>query len=187
MNWIIAIPLSASAKKLLANAQAFPVTLLRSIRTALNYELGLAVGYIQKYRLTGRGPFPAADGRLGGRTNRLRSSVWQTAAEIDGTTITASIGSNVKYARYHEEGGPFNIPAHRRRIIAFDRYERRGRGFVKTQSGIRGNVRAHTVTFPQRAPFRRGLEDRVPNLSRAISRAVVDSFNPPGATASETA
>ncbi|HTJ77943.1 MAG TPA: hypothetical protein VL357_03030 [Rariglobus sp.] len=178
------ITLSPKAQALLANAQQFPMNLLKAVRTTLNYELGLAVGHIQKDRLTGKGPFPAADGRLGVRTNRLRQSVWQAPAQIAGNVITASIGSNVKYAAIHEYGGAFQVKAHKRRIIAFDRYERRGRGLVKTQSGIRGAIKSYTINFPARAPFRRGLEDRLPRIGQALSTAVVQAFNPPAGAAS---
>lgn len=191
MSTTITITLSPQAQKLLANAQAFPVNLLKSIQRAMDAELGLAAGHIMSRRLTGKGPFPVAAGRLGTRTNRLRNSVWAAPARIHGNVVSASIGSNVKYAGVHEFGftGTVQVKAHKRRIIALDRYERAGRGWRQTQSGIRGTIRAHSMrlSIPARAPFRRGLEDRVPNLSRALSRAIVEAFNPPAAGAAPSA
>lgn len=138
------------------------------------------MGHIIAKRLRGKGPFPPAEGRLGVRTARLWQSVWQAPAKISGNTITASIGTNVKYAGAHEYGftGVVQVKAHKRRIIAHDRYEKRGRGWTKTQSGIRGTVRAHSMRMhiPARAPFRRGIEDRIPNLQRALSGAVIDAY-----------
>jgi phage gpG-like protein len=60
-------------------------------------------------RLTGRGPFPVAEHRLGERTGQLRLRTYSTEATIvtegDQVRVTGAIGSPVFYAAIHEFGG----------------------------------------------------------------------------------
>lgn len=68
-------------------------------------------GWVKKYRLTG--PRPKY---LGVRSERLRSSITGGRVKKLGTSYTATIGTNVKYARKHEYGigikaRPFLRPA----------------------------------------------------------------------------
>lgn len=190
MSASVSIPLSPQAQKLLANAQSFPERLLPALVPVLDRENELTTGHIQRRRLTGKGPFPVSAGRLGVRSNRLRPSVRPSAAVIVGTTIQSAIGTNVKYAGAHEFGfnGTVQVKAHKRRDITQDRYESRGtRGrLVKTQSGIRQTVKAHSMrmNIPKRAPIYNGISDRLQRYRAALSRGVVQTFNPPAGAAS---
>ena len=93
----------------------------------------------------------------------------------------SSIGSNVSYAGGHEWGvnKTVNVKAHKRRIIAFDRYRRTARGnFIKTQSGLPGVIRAHTMkmNLPERAMFRTGISERTENYKASVSAAIVAAW-----------
>jgi phage gpG-like protein len=179
----LTITLSPKAQALLAAAPQWPTAIKQGIRKALNYELGLAVGYIQRKKLSQRGPTT-----LGVRTNRLRSSVWQQPAAIAGDVIVAAIGSNVRYAGVHEFGGTFTRTSkagsvrlkadssgnvQKRGNLAT--FAKRGAKNVKTVSFAGG--KSYSVTVPARAPFRTGLQERSPNISRALSNAVVTALS----------
>jgi phage gpG-like protein len=171
----LVIQLTTNAAKVVAQIRQFPRAMRTAIATALNWENELTVGHIQRTKLSQRGPTTLAV-----RTNRLRLSARPSMAVITADGITSSIGSNVVYAGAHEYGvnKTVAVKAHKRRIIALDRYERRGRGFVQTQSGIKGVIRAHSMkmNLPARAMFRTGIEERAPNYSRRISRAIVTAW-----------
>lgn len=184
----VSITLSSQAQKLLANAQTFPARLLPSLVPVMDRENELTTGHIQRRRMTGKGPFSVDQGKLGVRTNRLRSSVRPAKATLSGQVILSGIGSNVKYAGVHEFGfsGVVQVKTHKRRNAANDRYESRGKSgrLVKTQSGIRETVEAHQMrmNMPKRAPIYNGISDRLQRYRAAVSRATVAAFNPSSAT-----
>ena len=179
----LTITLSPKAQALLAAAPQWSTAIKEGIRKALNKELDLAVDYIKRVKLTRRGPTT-----LGVINNRLRTSVWQQPAAIAGDVIVASIGSNVRYAGVHEFGGTFTRTtkagsvrlkadssgnAQKRGNLAT--FAKRGAKNVKTVSFAGG--KSYSVTVPARAPFRTGLEERSPNISRALSNAVVTALS----------
>lgn len=188
----IRIELTTSAKALLARAPQWPRALTTQLVRALDTENELTVGHIVKERATGKGPFPVSEGKLGVRTSRYRRSIRRTKAAVVGSTIESAIGSNVRYAGAHEFGfsGVVNVRAHRSQNRALDVFQVRGgnlvRGWELPGAGGRGRrvatgfttVRAHQMrmNMPARSPIRRGIEDRVPNYSQALSRAIVAAF-----------
>lgn len=91
--------------KLKRCADELPGQALAAIQRGVNRASQLVVAGIQEKRLTGQGPFPVSEGRLGVRTNRLRSSLRATAAQTQDGEVTATIGTNVVYAAIHEYGG----------------------------------------------------------------------------------
>lgn len=90
--------------------------LARALREEMNLQNQLVIGDTTKNRFTGKGPFPVAQHRLGVKTNRLRSSLRATKAVGAAENISSSIGTNVKYAGYHEFGGRFQVRARARRM-----------------------------------------------------------------------
>lgn len=192
---VITLPPETAA--LIAGAQAWPRALTRNLRVALNYENELTVGHIMRTRATGKGPFPVAEGRLGVRTNRYRGSIRRALAEVDGTAITSSIGTNVVYAGGHEFGfnGPVQVQAHSRR--RFDKFTTGGVAVLDPRTGrikkskkriveferSSHQVKAHTrlLKIPARRPIFRGIEDRLPAYSPALSAAIVAAFQEPAA------
>ena len=99
---MIELKVSETASRLLQ--RAWQQDVLRGVRWEMAYQNELTVGHIRKARMTGKGPFPVSQGRLGVRTNRLRNSLRATQPRIAGGTVVGSIGSNVVYAAAHEFG-----------------------------------------------------------------------------------
>jgi hypothetical protein len=182
----INITLTPSAQKIASSLKSFPIRMLDEMIKALDRENQLTIGHITEARLTGKGPFPVAEGKLGVRTGHLRRSLRASRAVAAGTQITSTIGTNVVYAGVHEFGGTF-----KRTQLA---------GSVRLRTGSDGNLmrqasnprlavfargthkrftnvpfsggKRFTVSFPARAPIRRGIEDRMANYSAALSAAI---------------
>lgn len=193
------ISLSPEAVQLLRNAPAWPARMRAAMIRATDLQNELTVGHIQSERLTGTGPFPVEQGKLGVVTNRLRGSVRPAKATASGMTINSSIGTNVVYAGAHEFGfsGSVTVRAHTRTDARFDVLEHRGgtgtrlalgdsvktaggnlkSGVKKIASGV-VTVREHTadLNIPARAPIRRGINDRLSDYGSSLSTAVVESF-----------
>lgn len=198
MSADLTITLSPEASRLLAACPQWPEALKRAVAKTLDLQLALTVGHIQAKRLTGRGPFAPSEGRLGVRTNRLRSSLWAAPAQIQGDTISASIGSNVVYAGLHEFGatltrtskpGTVRLRANKAGELARQKGGRLAVFAKKTAAHAREvsylGGKSYTIHIPERAPIRRGITDRLPNLSRAFSAAIVATLGgtPPPAAA----
>lgn len=178
---LVQIRVSDNAAEVIRQLEQFPPAMAQALAAALDVENELTIGQIQARKLSRRGPTT-----LGVRTNRLRSSMSRAEATIAGTSILSSIGSNVVYAGVHEYGidADVNVRAHRRRIIAHDRYEKRGRGFVQTQSGIKGLIAAHSrhMKLPARRYMGSTIEARTPNYTAALSAAIVTAWGGDAAT-----
>jgi phage gpG-like protein len=130
------------------------------------------VGKITQDRLTGKGPFPVPQQRLGVRSGRLRQSVRASQAKANGDQVSVSIGSAVRYAALHEFGwsGVQPVRAHQRTV-------RKIFGQPLAQP-LTMTVRAHQrkVTIPERRPFRAGIESNVPALEAELERAVTQAM-----------
>lgn len=183
MSATVQIQLSPKAQALLAAAPAWPLALKPAIAAALDLQNSASIGYITRNKLSVRGPHT-----LGRITSRLALSVRATKAVVSGDAILSAIGSNVKYAGVHEFGfdGVVQVKAFTRRQVSNDVLAGQRRGFTArgkrerlSASGI-ARVKAHTrrVHFPARAMFRTGIEERLPNYSRALSRAIIAVFTP---------
>lgn len=190
------ISLTPESAAFIAGAREWPRTLTRNLVRALREENEYTVGHIKQARLTGKGPFPPAEGRLGVRSNFLRRSLRQSdKPAVVGTAIYSSIGTNMAYAGGHEFGfsGTVQVRAHPRRIFGTftaaggtsvdartGKVRKQRKREVELQTGT-AQVRAHAreVNIPERAPIRRGIADRALNYRDALSTAIVVSFNPP--------
>jgi phage gpG-like protein len=108
MSATITIQLSPSAIALADRFRAAPQEFPRAIKRGMNKALLIVAGRIQEKRLTGAGPYPVAEHRLGERTGqlKLRTRSTQAVSETAGdtVTVTGAIGSSVKYAAAHEFG-----------------------------------------------------------------------------------
>lgn len=170
------ITITSNAAQAAAQLKAIPPAMVAGIAQALDRQNELTIGHIQAQKLSRRGPTT-----LGVISNRFRSSVNRTEASVEGDAITSALGSNVAYAKIHEFGfdGPEHVKSHKRRIIAFDRYERQGSRLVQTQSGIRGTVKAHTrhMRIAARRPFGSSLDERSAAYSSSISAALLTAWN----------
>lgn len=148
-----------------------------AIAGAMDLENELTVGHIVEQRLTGAGPFPPEQGKLGVRTGRLRRSLRPSKARIVGGTIISAIGSNVKYAGIHETGGktPPHIIEPRKKGGAL-RFTGRGGGIV-----FAAIVKHPGSKIPARRWLSRGIQDRAANYSARIGEAILTTWQDPKA------
>ena len=173
--------------------QTLPTRVVNYIAAAMNRENLYTVSHIQRAHLTGRGPFPVEEHKLGVVTNRLRQSLWATEAQqVSGGKLESAIGTNVKYIFPHEFGGRIHHPARQMKV----RHKTDARGnLVKqlTNSNLlifakSGAKRARETTvqgadydvdMPERAPIRTGIQECLPRYSRSLGAAIVEAMQPP--------
>lgn len=150
-----------------------PDVLARAIGTGMVRATELIKGQIERKRLTGKGPFPSSQNKLGVITGRLRQSLtYSKTADVNGAAIRTHIGTNVKYAAAHEFGftGDVKVKAGRMKITqVFGR---------KLSAPLTANRRAFTrkMRVPERAPIRTGIKDHFILLDREIQKAVKAEF-----------
>ena len=145
-----------------------PEPMLKAVALGMKRGTLMIAAEIQKTRLSGKGPFAPSLKKLGVDTGRLRQSVRGTAPQINGTTVTTSIGSNVSYAAAHEFGfkGSVNVKRHEVTMKALF-----GR---KLKSPLRFSRLAskRNVNIPERRPFRTGIEENIHMVENEITRAI---------------
>src|SRR4051812_41637647 len=101
---IIQMEFSPAAKSYIASLERFPAELKLALKRGLDRAVPQVASRVQAQRLTGQGPFPVEEHMLGVRSGQLRQSVRFTSAAISGDTVSASIGSPLRYAAVHEFG-----------------------------------------------------------------------------------
>jgi hypothetical protein len=112
-----------------------------AIRRGLDSALQTVKKNLIERRLSGTGPFPPSEHRLGEVTGTLQESVY-VRTSMGGAYVTGVIGSDVIYAPVHEYGAV--ISAKNAPFLVFK---------------ILGQTyRAKSVTIPERAPFRTEVE-----------------------------
>lgn len=170
-----------------------PDVLLRAVTKGMDNAAPHVIADITKKRLTGKGPFPVADHKLGVKTGRLRQSLRATPAKVEGSEVVLSIGSAVKYAAVHEFGfaGTVQVKAHTRNLSRATKPKAKGKkgkgkrtsrekaGASTTEpkaSAMTVKVKAHqrTVNIPERAPVRHGLADAYPILEEEIAKEITN-------------
>ncbi len=109
MSATITIQLSPQAIALSEKFKRAPQEFPQAIKRGMTRALAIVSGRIQEKRLTGRGPFPVTEHRLGERTGQLKlrtqSKPVQITSEGNQAVIEGGIGSSVFYAAIHEFGG----------------------------------------------------------------------------------
>src|SRR5262245_26179903 len=108
MSVAILVELPPESRQFIQKLAESPEGFSLAIRRGLDRALMVVSGRIQSKRLTGRGPFPVEQHRLGERTGQLKlrtrstpSTVVRRGSEIE---VTGAIGSSVFYAAFHEFG-----------------------------------------------------------------------------------
>lgn len=185
----ILIELSPEAKATMASFEQAPYKIPFAIARGMDKSLPIVAGNIQANRLTGIGPFPIEEHKLGEVTTHLRASVRWTEAKIEGETVTGSIGSNVRYAAVHEFGFEGDVEVkpffRKNRKFAFvakiERVSKKtGRSYKTAVRGPEGQsqVKQHTrhMRIPARAPFGYGIEDNTQLITDAMSAELLDTF-----------
>ena len=189
MSVAISIQLSPAAQKITANLQKLPAQAALVIAGAMDEANQFALANIVEKHLTGKGPFPVEENRLGERSHMLRNSARTAPAVVDGDKVISAIGSNVKYAGLHEFGGRITIPARKVKV----RLRTNADGSLMRQLGqlaifakkshkrakeIETQTEAYDVTMPARAPFRTGITEMAPRYSKSISAAIIAAIKP---------
>ena len=112
-------------------------------------------------------------------TGAYRRSVFASKAVPTATGVTSSIGSNLVYARIHEEGfdGIETVRAHTRRQFTSGKFLVGGK--TKNLKHVHTGdiqVRSFTrhMTMAARRPIGHGIEDRMVDYSAAISATVMN-------------
>ncbi len=109
MSATITIQLSPQAIAIANKFKAAPQEFPQAIKRGMTRALAIVSGRIQEKRLTGHGPFPATEHRLGERSGQLKLRTHATPATVKSTgnqvVVEGGIGSSVLYAAIHEFGG----------------------------------------------------------------------------------
>jgi|SRR6516165_8743968 hypothetical protein len=136
----IVIPPETTAK--MVKIQALPDELPLAMKRGMDYALEQVRGRIQRDRLSGKGPYPPEEHRLGIVTQQLQRSLRAEPAVIRGSTIVGSIGSPVFYGALHEYGWSGTV--------------------------VRGQGKPYLMTIPARAPVGTGVEENVDFIAGSL-------------------
>jgi hypothetical protein len=108
MSATITIQLSPNAIALADKFKRAPQEFPQAIKRGMTRALAVVSGRIQEKRLTGHGPFPVTEHRLGERTGQLKLRTQSTPAEVTSegnqVVVEGAIGSSVFYAEFNEFG-----------------------------------------------------------------------------------
>ncbi len=108
MSATITIQLSPNAIALTEKFKRAPQEFPQAIKRGMTRALQIVSGRIQERRLTGHGPFPVTEHRLGERTGQLKLRTQSTPATVksegEQTVVEGAIGSSVFYAAFNEFG-----------------------------------------------------------------------------------
>lgn len=185
----IKIELTQQAQKVIDSFKEFPSWGMNAVCVGMDRANQLALTNIQKAHLTGRGPFPPEEHRLGVVTNRLRGAAWASPAVATGTMVTSAIDDNVKYAAIHEFGGTVHHPA--RTGTARLRTDKLGnllkqainanlvifaKAGHKRVKEVAYKAEAYDVTMPERAPFRTGIEEMLGQYGKQVSEILIEAW-----------
>lgn len=185
----VKIELTEQAQSVIARLKRMPAALAPAIARGMDKANQLAIARIQSAHLTGRGPFPPPQQRLGIVTGRLRASVNASPAQVNSDTITSAIGSNVIYAAIHEFGGRIHHPARRAKVRL--RTDARGNlvrqlansnlatfasSAHKRAKEIETDVPAYDVEMPERMPFRAGIRESAGAYKAMISAQIIQAW-----------
>ena len=184
------IEMTAEARAVLKDLQTLPEWGLAAIARGMDKANQVALANIELKHLTGKGPFPVEDHRLGVVTNRLRGAAHATPSTVSGNTINSAIGDNVVYAAIHEFGGVIHkFPKAgkvRLRTNAQGELMRQAANahlavFAKSTHTRVKEVdfvaQAHDVTMPERAPFRTGIAEVLDQYGTIVSDEFLGAWN----------
>ncbi len=108
MSATIQIQLSPQAIAITNKFKSAPQEFPQAIKRGMTRALAIVSGRIQERRLTGHGPFPATEHRLGERSGQLKLRTHATPATVKSTgnqvVVEGAIGSSVFYAAFNEFG-----------------------------------------------------------------------------------
>lgn len=187
----IRIEFAAEGKALLERLRAMPEKIAPAIARGMDKAGIAALDEIKVERFRGKGPFPAAQHKLGEKTTDLRASLRYVPARIGGGMVTAAMGSNLIYFGVHEFGftGQVHVSSFTR-AISSAQFTKAGTGLklnkkARSKRGAYGTetVRAFTrwMSMPAREPLGHGIADHAGDFTAAITaelRAVWNGGRP---------
>lgn len=184
---VIKIELPPETLRAIERLKNLRASLQKAVEDGMNVGAALTVSDIQAQRLTGQGPYPVQDGKLGIKTGRLRSSLRHTPAVSDDSGTMVTIGTNVKYAAIHEFGGTINRTV--KPGIARLRTNKDGsllkRGNLATFARLKhkqvrevayAGGKSYAIKIPARMPIGHGVADNEVTFTREISAAIQRVF-----------
>lgn len=163
MSVSITVTLTPDSVALLEKWKTMPQQSVEAIKRSMTKSIEVVTGRIQEKRLSGIGPFPVEEHRLGQVTQQLWRSTRSTPATVTTTgtsaEISGAIGASVKYAAVHEFGfsGEVHVKEHLRKGRSVKAYNRRM------------NIRA-------RAPFQTGINENLDYISGEIEKELVTTL-----------
>jgi hypothetical protein len=163
MSATIAVQLSPDALELIDKFKGAPQQISQAIKRGMDRSLEVVTGRIQDKRLSGVGPFPVEEHRLGQVTQQLWRSTRATPSTVESsgvqTVVTGKIGASVIYAEVHEFGF--------QGVVSVKTFIRKGRSVKAHQR--RMNIRA-------RAPFQTGIGENLDYISGEIEKELVTTL-----------
>ena len=167
MSTTVILELSPEALELQRELRTAPDDFKQAIKRGLTEATEEVTNRIKSQRLSGKGPFPVEEHRLGQVTGLLHGTTDFTPATVisegDFATITSSIGTEVPYAAIHEYGfsGTETVRSHLR----------------ESRTGKIFRVRQHArrMEMPARAPFHTGVDENLDFISGKIDAAISET------------
>jgi hypothetical protein len=149
-----------------------------TIRAGLSGALLEINRLAQRERMTGHGPFPPEEQKLGIVTQNLRRMQHTEPVKATDKGYSGRIGNQVEYFRAHEFGvaTTVNVPEHRRRAHTVHKTTTTKTGKTRRKaiySRLEQTVRAHTVQM--RIPARRPLGAAIDQHSKRVIDAAMKS------------
>jgi hypothetical protein len=126
-------------------------------------------------RLTGKGPFPPSEHRLGRVTHQYAMTTSASAPRTAGNTVTTGIGAEVSYVYIHEFGfeGEVEVPAHMRHRAGLSKRARKGAGDIAVRA-----YRRH-MNLAARAPIQTGIAENIGTFVSRINEALQADWRKP--------
>ena len=93
----ITVTLPPESASLVAKFNQLPTEMPKAVQRGMDRALQVVRGRIQTNRLTGQGPFPPEEHRLGERTGDYRASLRSEPAVVVNNLVIGSIGSPIRH------------------------------------------------------------------------------------------
>ena len=157
IEFTIEIPPESQAK--LNKLAKLPDEIPQAVKRGMDRGLAAVRGLIKEQRLSGKGPFPVSEHRLGERSGNLREALIEKPGVISGDTVVGEIRWEHPYGQVHEFG-----------MLIF------GKPLMRFQ--IDGKwIITHRVLIPPRAPIRFGVEENMPLITSEITGEIDKSLD----------
>jgi phage gpG-like protein len=186
----LGVSLSSEAQSLIERLGSADARLLQAVQRGLYRANQRTMSEITLNRMSGKGPFPVSQNRLGEVESHARKSLTTSRPVIHAGAVVSSIGSNVGYVAVHEFGfkGVATVKKHLRKAPLGDRFNVGGQTVTGRSLGRAGRqrrrkdqissrvsfVKQHTrkMEIPARKFIRTGIEENDAIYSSELSDAL---------------